>query len=101
MCGCRELYRQRDFNHRLAIVFLILGAILAYPTKGLSLVAAAILDLVLYLTAAELLVCYLCRAHVRGHLPGGGHGRFDSRVEEDVRARHGREANSMNSHESG
>ena len=78
ICGCRDLYRQKDFNHRLAIVVLLGGAVFALPLKGLSVVAAAILVLVLYLTAPEILVCYLCRAHIRGHLPGDGHGRFDA-----------------------
>jgi len=85
ICGTTELYRQKDFNHKLGILVLIAGALFAFFTRYLSLVAAALLDLVLYLTAPEVLICYRCRAHIRGHRPSGDHGRYDARIERDIR----------------
>ena len=70
ICGHAELYRQKDFNHRVAIAVLIGGALLAMPTRYVSLIFATILDLVLYLTAREVLICYTCGTQVRGHRPG-------------------------------
>jgi predicted RNA-binding Zn-ribbon protein involved in translation (DUF1610 family) len=85
ICGHSELYRQKDFNHRVAIAVLIAGALLAIPTRYVSLVLAVLLDLVLYLTAREVLICYTCHTQVRGHRPSEEHGRFSARVDEKVR----------------
>lgn len=98
ICGNTELYRQKDFNHRVGIIVLIFGAIFAYMTKYVSLVFAGILDLILYLTAPEVLTCYHCRTQVRGHRPGSEHGRFDPRIDERVRKDRGRSSGRQNSH---
>lgn len=90
ICGCTDLYRQKDFNHRVAIAVLIGGALLAIPTKYVSLVLAVALDLVLYLTAREVLTCYTCRTQLRGHRSSEEHGRFSPRVDERVRKEQGR-----------
>ncbi len=66
VCGCRDLYRQRDFNRRLGLAVIIVGAALAPWTKFLSLVAAAGLDWFLYRWVGEVVVCYHCQAILRG-----------------------------------
>jgi predicted RNA-binding Zn-ribbon protein involved in translation (DUF1610 family) len=90
ICGHSELYRQKDFNHRVGIAILIAGGLLVLPTRYISLVFAAILDLILYLTAPEVLICYTCRTQIRGHRPTQEHGRFDPRIEATVRKEQGR-----------
>jgi hypothetical protein len=64
---------------------LVGGVALAVFTRYLSLLAAAVLDLILYLTSPEVLVCYACGARIRGHRPSDRHGRFDPRIEHRVR----------------
>lgn len=97
ICGTDELYRQKDFHQRLAIGILLLGGVLAVITKFLSVLAAALLDLILYLTSPEALVCYACRARVKGHSPRQRHGRYDPRIDEQVRRRT-RLKNAQNTH---
>lgn len=48
VCNGYEFYRQRDFNRRLGVALVILGVILAWPTRGLSLLVVALVDLALY-----------------------------------------------------
>ena len=90
ICGSDDLYRHRDFHQKLAVVVVVAGAALALLTRFVSLAVAAVLCLLLYRGSPESLVCYLCRARIRGHEPGGRHGRFDPRVEERVRKGRGR-----------
>ena len=85
ICGSRDLFRQRDFHQRAGVVIALIGAVFALVTKFLSLFAAGMLDLVLYLTAPERLICYRCHSCIRGHRPSPRHRRFDSRL--DVRIR--------------
>ncbi|MHC4931819.1 MAG: hypothetical protein ACYTGV_06485 [Planctomycetota bacterium] len=66
-CGCEELYRQRDFNQKLGLLLIALGAVLALSfTSFLPMIAAALLDLVLYLLLPDVAICYRCKAHHRG-----------------------------------
>jgi predicted RNA-binding Zn-ribbon protein involved in translation (DUF1610 family) len=92
ICGSPEFYRQRDFHQRVALVVGITGVALSLLTRFLSIVAAGLAILLLYLSAPEVLVCYLCRAHIRGHRPGARHRRFDRRVEERVKRERSLEA---------
>jgi len=84
LCGGTEFFRQKDFHQKLAATIGIAGVVLAMFTKFLSIPIAGILVLLLYAIAPEILVCYLCRAHVRGHVPGPGQRRYDRRVDERV-----------------
>jgi len=82
ICGGAEFYRQKDFHQRLALVVGIAGILLGLVTRFLSIPIAAVVILILYGVAPEELVCYLCRAHIRGHRPSHAHRRYDRRVEE-------------------
>jgi hypothetical protein len=77
VCGCDQLYRQRDFNRKLGIAIVAVAAILAPFTRYLSLVAAALLDLLLYLRVGEIALCYHCAAIHRGVPMGPRIGRYD------------------------
>ena len=97
ICGSQEFFRQKDFNQRLAVVIAIVGIVLGYFTKYVSVLIAGIAVLLLYGAAPEILVCYLCRAHIRGHLPSSRHRRFDRGVEERVNLERSREVGRQNS----
>jgi len=66
-CGCPELYRHRDFNQKVGLAFVALGALLWLLLGSFwPMVAAAALDLVLYFTLPDVAICYRCHAHHRG-----------------------------------
>jgi hypothetical protein len=77
VCNGYEFYRQRDFNRRLGVALVILGVILAWSTRGLSLLVVALVDLALYALLPRITICYRCEAIFRGLPAGGGGGDFD------------------------
>jgi hypothetical protein len=77
VCGCDQLYRQRDFNRKLGIAIVAVAAVLAPFTRYLSLVAAALLDLLLYVRVGEIALCYHCAAIHRGLQMGPGIAAYD------------------------
>ena len=77
-CGCDELYRHRDFNQKLGLLLIAAGAALALLlTSFLPMIAAALLDLVLYLLLPDVAICYRCKAHHRGFDGIAGLKKFD------------------------
>lgn len=88
-CGSRQLYVQRDFNQKVGLGVVVIGAALAPFTPFYSsLVAAALVDAALYAVLPEITVCYRCHAHFRGFARNPGHAAFDLHVAEqyDVKA---------------
>ena len=77
VCNGYEFYRQRDFNRRLGVALVVLGVILAWPTRGLSLLVVALVDLALYALLPRITICYRCEAIFRGLPAGAGGGDFD------------------------
>lgn len=65
-CGSRRLYVQKDFDRRLGVGIVAVGAVLSPWTYGLSLVACMLLDYGLYFLVSEITVCYGCEAIHRG-----------------------------------
>lgn len=77
-CGCTELYRHRDFNQKLGLAFVVLGALLWLLLRSFwPMVGAAALDLLLYLTLPDVAICYRCKAHHRGFEGTAALPRFD------------------------
>jgi len=66
ICDCERLYRQRDFNRKLGLAVVAVAAVFSIKTYGLSLLAAALIDLLLYLMLPEIALCYHCEAIHRG-----------------------------------
>jgi cytochrome c553 len=70
VCGCDDLWRQKDFPQRVGLAMVALGAILstiawAYhmPATALGvLLGFALVDLVLFTVMKDVLVCYRCHA---------------------------------------
>ena len=87
-CDGRQLYVQRDFNQKVGLGVVVVGALFAPFTPFYSsLFAAAIVDAVLYALVAEITVCYRCHAHFRGFARNPEHQPFDLHLAEqyDVR----------------
>ena len=61
-CGSNRLYTQKDFNRKLGVAIVIVGAALSPWTYGLSLVVCMGLDYGLYSFVPEIVVCYACDA---------------------------------------
>jgi hypothetical protein len=91
-CACPELYRHRDFSQRTGIAVVVAGCGLALALSSfLPLVAAAALDLLLWLVLPDVAICYRCKAHHRD-LPGvRGLPSFDLERHEHHRFRKARE----------
>lgn len=74
VCPSRELFIRKDFPQRLGILIVVVGFVLSsiawYESEPLwaygILFATAGLDVLLYATMGEALVCYRCNAHYRG-----------------------------------
>lgn len=90
-CGHPELYTRKDFPPALGIGIVVAAALLVPLTpKDLrpfypSLVAAALLDLVLLRLAPDVVVCYVCATEHRGFTPSPRHPRFDRTIEERLK----------------
>ena len=93
VCGCGDLWRQKDFSQRLGVAIVALGVLLstvamAYMQPELSLgilMAFALADMVLYAVMRDCLVCYRCHARYR-RVPGLEQvGTFDLEVNERYR----------------
>lgn len=93
ICGCDDLWRQKDFPQKLGLAFVALGAILStlatayyYPTTALIvLLAFALGDLVLYAVMPDVLVCYRCQARHRHTAIGESVPRFNLETAERYR----------------
>lgn len=74
VCGCDDLWRQKDFPHAIGLMLVAVGAVLstiawAYhePVWALGiLLAFAAVDLLLFTFVSDVLVCYRCGARYRG-----------------------------------
>lgn len=68
-CGCPDLYRQRDFNRKIGIGIIVVGALLAPFTHYLSLPLFAAVDFLIFYFVPDVVICYHCQAAFRGY-PG-------------------------------
>ena len=85
LCGCRQLYRQRDFPRTLGCLLIAIGAVLVPWTYGLSLPALAGLDLILYHRLPDTVACYRCDTVYRDARPTGGQTAFDLLLHDRLR----------------
>lgn len=69
ICGCREFYRQKDFNTKLGmwiVVFIVVAALVFNQWLFPILVGGAIVDGLLYFALGDIVICYSCRGIYRG-----------------------------------
>lgn len=93
VCGCRDLWRQKDFPQQVGIAMVALGAVLstiAYanymPLWSLGiLLGFAAIDLILYVVMPDVLVCYRCSTRYRRFNPAGGTENFNLETAEKYR----------------
>ena len=90
ICGCSDLWRQKDFPPALGLLFagaaIVLSSLAWYrhcPVQAIGiLMAFALADLVLYIVMSDMLVCYRCRARHRKTEMGGEHLTFNLELSE-------------------
>lgn len=70
VCGCRDLYKQRDFNRPLGLAVVAIAILFARAPYYWSLWIAAGIDAVIFALRPEVVVCYRCRSVYRG-FPAG------------------------------
>jgi hypothetical protein len=84
-CGSNKLYTQKDFNRKLGLAVVVVGAALSPWTYGLSLVACMAFDYGLYHFVPEITVCYACDAIHRGFTHNPAHRAHDPLLSERFR----------------
>ena len=93
VCGCRDLWRQKDFPPQLGLTIVGIGTVAStiawayyWPMAALAiLMGFALLDLLLYAVMKDVLVCYRCAVRHRNVTPPADHARFDLEVAERYR----------------
>lgn len=93
VCGCQDLWKQKDFPQRLGVMMVATGAILSTiawaqyrPALALGvLLGFALVDLLLYVFMNDVLVCYRCQARLRKTSPDFEYPRFDLETAERYR----------------
>ena len=99
VCPSKELFIRKDFPQWLGILIVVVGFILSsiawWDSRPLwayaILFATAAIDVVLYLTVGEALVCYRCNAHYRGVANLDDHSGFNLETHEKFRQQAARE----------
>lgn len=93
-CGCKDLFVRKDFPQALGLsVVIVAGAaflVLASSRRRfylgvLVLLAAVLVDAILYWLVPKITVCYKCRAEFRGRPVNPAHGAFDLATGEKYR----------------
>lgn len=93
VCGCDDLWRQKDFPQALGLAFVAIGALLStiawayhYPSVALGvLMVFAAADLLLFAIMKDVLVCYRCHARHGNVMMEENHPRFNLETAERYR----------------
>ena len=93
ICGCHDLYKQKDFPHWLGMTILVVGCLASVYTnlvyeKWLTwaiLIGTVVIDGILYLSVGDAVVCYRCDAHYKGLTPSDAHQPFELTIGERYR----------------
>src|SRR5262249_40163512 len=86
ICGCRDLYIQKDFSRVVGCSIAAIGAILAPFTRFLSLLVAALIDLVLYKVLPLITICYRCKSIYRDFPLNPAHEAFNLGINDRYRS---------------
>jgi hypothetical protein len=93
VCGCNDLWRQKDFPQYLGLLMVGLGILLSTiawawmePAIAIGiLMGFALLDMVLFMVMPDVLVCYRCASRHRHASPLEDHPKFNLEVHERYR----------------
>lgn len=86
-CDAREtsdFWIRKDFDPKLGVGIVVVAAVLAFWTYGLSLLVATFVDLFLYWRLPLVTTCYRCKTEVRAAPLHPDHGGFDLAHQEDI-----------------
>jgi hypothetical protein len=86
ICGCRDLYTQKDFSRKVGCTIAAVGAILAPFTKLISLFVCALIDLLLYRLLPTILICYRCKSIYRDFPLNAEHQPFNLGINDRYQA---------------
>lgn len=86
VCGCRDLFAQKDFSRKVGLLIVAAGAILAPFTRLISLFVCALIDLVLYKVLPLITVCYRCHSIYREFALNPQHEGFNLGINDRYRA---------------
>ncbi len=103
VCGCEDLWRQKDFPQRWGLALVVAGIVLSTiawanwrPLWAIGiLMAFALADMLLYTFMPDVLVCYRCRARHRDAAEMEKHAGFDLETAERYRQEARRVGQSM------
>jgi hypothetical protein len=93
-CGCSDLFIRKDFPQKVGLAIVIVAALsfLALAANPRTfyigvwvLVAAAVVDAVVYLFVGKVTVCYRCRGEFRDVPLNPAHEAFELAVAEKYR----------------
>ena len=82
VCGCKDLYIKKNFNQALGCLIIIIGAVFVPLTYGLSLLALALVDFVIYKKISNCLQCYKCKLEFKNAKYRGNFMPFDHHIAE-------------------
>lgn len=93
VCGCREIFKRRDFPQRFGLMLVIAAAVASVIllARGEALwsmavlLAAVVIDRVVYVFTKECLVCYRCRSEFREVVVDSSHEPWDLAIGEKYR----------------
>jgi len=93
ICGCQDLWRQKDFPPQWGLAIVGLGILLSTiavafyrPMVGLGvLMVFALADMLLFALMRDALVCYRCHARYRGVGASDQHPKFNLELNERYR----------------
>jgi hypothetical protein len=93
LCGGQELYKKKDFPHKLGMGILVAACLASSVTTLLYqwwltwgiLIGSAAFDGILYLLVKDVVVCYRCQALFRGVPAHEHHQPFELTVHERYR----------------
>jgi hypothetical protein len=93
LCGGHELYKKKDFPHKLGMGILVAACMASCVTTLLYqwwltwgiLIGSAAFDGTLYLLVKDVVVCYRCQAHFHGVPVREHHQPFELTIHERYR----------------
>ena len=81
-CGCKDLYKKKDFNQTFGCLIILVGAVFVPVTYGLSLVVLFLLDLLLYSRIKDSIECYKCKTEYKNVVVPKNMMSFDHHIAE-------------------
>src|SRR5215218_9262166 len=95
-CGCRDLFIRKDFPQKIGMAIVVVAGVTflflaasrnRFYLGALVLLAAVVLDAILYFAVPKITVCYRCRAEFRDAPLNPDHEGFDLATGEKYRPR--------------